>query len=74
MKISEQCLKHGEDCERTAAACGPGSSRDSPLNTAAQWRRLAEAAASDEAVLGTGREDFKARLGGAGGALRDTDD
>ena len=48
MKVSEECLKLADDCEREAAACGPGSSRDILLATAAQRRRLAEAAASEE--------------------------
>ena len=52
MKISEECLKHAEDCEREAAACGPGSSRDILLATAAQWRRMAEAAAREEMAGG----------------------
>jgi hypothetical protein len=48
MSIAEECLKHAEDCEREAAACSPGSSRDTLLSTAAQWRRMAEAAAHEE--------------------------
>jgi len=50
MKTSEECLKNAEDCERQGAACGPGSSRDTLLATAAQWRRMAEVAASAEAL------------------------
>jgi hypothetical protein len=52
MKVSEECLKLADDCEREAAACGPGSSRDILLATAAQRRRLAEAAASEEVAGG----------------------
>ena len=50
MRLSEECLKNAEDCERQTVACGPGSSRDTLLATTAQWRRMAEVAARDEAL------------------------
>ena len=50
MSIAEECLKHAENCDREAAACGPGSNRDILLSTAAQWRRMAETAAHEERV------------------------
>ena len=50
MKISEECLRHAAECEREAAACCPGSSRDALLETAVVWRRMAETAALEEAT------------------------
>ena len=52
MSIAEECVKHAENCEREAAACGPGSSRDILLSTAAQWRRMAETGAEEETMWG----------------------
>jgi hypothetical protein len=51
MKVSKECLRRAEDCEQRAAACDPGSTRDSLLNTAAEWRRMPEAAVVGETAL-----------------------
>lgn len=48
MAISDECLRHAVECERDAAACGPGFSRDTLLETGAIWRRMAATAKLEE--------------------------
>jgi hypothetical protein len=42
MRTSRECLEHAARCERLARQCSSPSNKEVLLQTAKQWRRLAE--------------------------------
>lgn len=42
MRSREECIRHAEECERKAMACGASSGRTLLLEAAAMWRRIGE--------------------------------